>query len=135
MQTLNTVEGNELDGWLGATTDAANAAADFLRLDSLVKDLEAEKAAARERVIATFDAAGIDRLDGVVYTQSEKRSFDHEAAARLDIPTLTEPKTSAALVDAALLAGTINNRQYSRIVTTTPSAIVQAERVRKTNAA
>ena len=127
---------NEIGTWLAAdaTNAAAEAAAEFLRLDTIVKDAEARKATARQAVIDTFRTAGLDRHAGVVLTESEKRDFDHAAAARLNVPNLTEPKTSAALVDAALLAGTINRRQYRQIVTATPSVIVQAERVRKVKA-
>ena len=136
--TTTTSEEELLAAWLVSNAvsgesflAAISAAEEWVRLDNLAKSIESEKAAARDVLVVAFDSCNVDRLHGVIVTKSERRTFDHDAAARIAAPNLVEPKTSAALVDAALLAGTIDRRQYDRITTAAAVVIVQQERKRK----
>ncbi len=97
------------------------AAADFLRVDELLKRVKAQHAKTREAVIKSFTAAGVTEAGDVLCSESHPRSASVEAALRLKNPeaveAITVRSTSVALADAALLAGVITARQHKAIVT------------------
>jgi hypothetical protein len=112
----------------GVTPDFA--AAEFLIADAALNAATEARDAAKAAVVASFTAAGLARHNGVICTPSERRDVDDAAAIRIDAEALTVRKSSVKLVDAALLAGVIDRRQYRRLISSKPIHVVQPETIK-----
>lgn len=132
--TVTETELNPLAEWLATINDldaeTRAAAEEFLAADAAAKLATEAREVARDKVIVTFGIQELDRFAGVLCSPTDKREFDHAAAARLNVDNLTEPRTTAKRVDACLAAGTLTRRQYRRIVTSHPTFTVQPESVK-----
>lgn len=108
---------------------AQAAAADFLVADELAARAAKLRSERRDRVIATYKAAGVTRLAGVLLTATKTRSFSVAAVLRLKSKAAQEAllvqTVPTSNVDAALKAGVITERQYRQIL----AGVTEGDRV------